>query len=300
MIERRLRRRAKVTVSGGCIVRHFESLVDPRHPRNRRHLLAEVVTISVCGVIVGCDGPTAIRMWAKTKEKWLKRFLQLPNGVPSRDCIRRVLTALKPESFRECFQSWIASLMSDGVTGPPMVAIDGKSLRRSHDARNGLGPLHLVSAWATRHGLSLGQVATEEKSNEIRDCSINTEYFSSSEAGLADNSWEGDSGRMSPWPDQEGTFPMRPRALFAWRTCPRPKSASVVGTTDIERVRSAGAARIASARLFAGFTTWATRSPAGLGRFRSPTPSTVAWDAALTSMPTWRIWPRRRATTRTG
>lgn len=167
MIKRRLGRRAKVTVSGGFIVRHFESLVDPRHPRNRRHLLVDVITLSVCGVIVGCDGPTAIRRWAKAKETWLKRFLQLPKGVPSRDCIRRVLTALKPESFRECFQSWIASLMSDGVTGPPLVAIDGKTLRRSHDARHGLGPLHLVSAWATRHGLSLGQVATEEKSNEI-------------------------------------------------------------------------------------------------------------------------------------
>ena len=167
MAERRVRRRTKVTVSGGSIVRHFESLVDPRHPRNRKHLLGDVITIAVCGVIVGCDGPTAIQAWAMAKEKWLKRFLELPNGVPSRDCIRRVLTALRPEAFRECFQSWIASLMSDRVTGPPLVAIDGKSLRRSHDARHGLGPLHLVSAWATRHGLSLGQVAAEEKSNEI-------------------------------------------------------------------------------------------------------------------------------------
>lgn len=167
MAERRLRRCGKVTVSGGSIVRHFESLVDPRHSRNRRHLLVDVITLSVCGVIVGCDGPSAIRMWAKAKEKWLKRFLALPHGVPSRDCIRRVLTALKPEAFRECFQSWVASLVREGVTGPSLIAIDGKTLRRSHDARNGLGPLHLVSAWATNHGLSLGQVAAEEKSNEI-------------------------------------------------------------------------------------------------------------------------------------
>jgi len=167
MAERRLRSRAKVTVSGCSVVRYFEALPDPRHHRNRRHLLVDVITIAVCGVIVGCDGPTSIRIWAKAKAKWLKRFLELPNGIPSRDCIRRVLTALKPEAFQESFASWIASLAGDGVTGQPLVAIDGKTLRRSHDSKNGLGPLHLVSAWATHHGLSLGQVATEEKSNEI-------------------------------------------------------------------------------------------------------------------------------------
>lgn len=158
---------AKIAVSGRSIVKHFESLPDPRHHRNRRHLLVDVITIAVCGVIVGCDGPSAIRMWAEAKEEWLRRLLELPNGLPSRDCIRRVLTALKPEAFQECFASWIGSLVREGGTGTRIVAIDGKTLRRSHDAKNGLGPLHLVSAWATENGLSLGQVATEEKSNEI-------------------------------------------------------------------------------------------------------------------------------------
>lgn len=167
MAERGLRSRTNVTVSGCSIVKYFEALPDPRHRRNRRHLLVDVITIAVCGVIVGCDGPTAIRMWAKAKEEWLRQLLELPNGIPSRDCIRRILTALKPEAFQECFASWIASLVIDGVTGQPLVAIDGKTLRRSHDSKNGLGPLHLVSAWATENGLSLGQVATEEKSNEI-------------------------------------------------------------------------------------------------------------------------------------
>ncbi len=167
MGQRRLRSRANVTVSGCSVVRYFEALPDPRHHRNRRHLLVDVITIAVCGVIVGCDGPSAIRIWAKAKEEWLRQLLELPNGIPSRDCIRRVLTALKPEAFQECFASWIASLVSDGMTGQPIVAIDGKTLRRSHDSKNGLGPLHLVSAWATENGLSLGQVATEEKSNEI-------------------------------------------------------------------------------------------------------------------------------------
>lgn len=167
MGKRRVRSRTKVSVSGRSVVRYFEALSDPRHHRNRRHLLVDVITIAVCGVIVGCDGPTSIRTWATAKEEWLKQFLALPNGLPSRDCIRRVLTALKPEAFQECFASWIASLVSESETSQPIVAIDGKTMRRSHDSKYGLGPLHLVSAWATENGLSLGQVATEEKSNEI-------------------------------------------------------------------------------------------------------------------------------------
>jgi predicted transposase YbfD/YdcC len=167
MAERHLRGKSSVIVSSCSIVRYFDALPDPRHHRNRLHLLTDIITIAVCGVIVGCDGPTAIRAWAEAKEDWLGRVLPLPNGLPSRDCIRRVLTMLKPEAFQACFASWVASLMREGVTGKPIVAIDGKTLRRSHDQKNGLGPLHLVSAWATKQGLSLGQVATEEKSNEI-------------------------------------------------------------------------------------------------------------------------------------
>ena len=160
---------ASKTVSLHSVARHFESLPDPRHERNRKHLLVDVISIAVCGVIVGCDGPTTIAQWAMTepKSKWLKTVLALPNGIPSRDCIRRVLTALKPEAFQACFTSWITSLANkDGCT-QPIIAIDGKTMRRSHDRGNGLGPLHLVSAWSTENGLALGQVATEEKSNEI-------------------------------------------------------------------------------------------------------------------------------------
>lgn len=167
MAKRHLNAKSNVTASLSSIVKHFEALPDPRHQRNRRHLLVDIISLAVCGVIVGCDGPTSINDWAKAKENWLKQFLELPNGIPSRDCIRRVLTALKPESFQESFESWIASLVNERVTGKGIVAIDGKTLRRSHDQKNGLGPLHLVSAWATDNGLSLGQVATEEKSNEI-------------------------------------------------------------------------------------------------------------------------------------
>ena len=154
-----------VAVPLRSIVKHFESLPDPRHTRNRRHSLVDVITIAVCGVIVGCSGPSAIERWAKAKKDWLKELLALPNGIPSRDCIRRVLCALKPEAFQTCFQSWMASLLSEDED--KTVAIDGKTMRRSHDRTAGLGPLHMVSAWASENGLALGQVATEEKSNEI-------------------------------------------------------------------------------------------------------------------------------------
>ena len=147
---------------------YFASLADPRHTRNRKHLLIDIVVIAVCGLVCGCDGPTAIRRWATNRADWLKEFLALPNGIPSRDCIRNLLLALQPEAFQECFRDWIACAVGAGEGGPArLVAIDGKTLRRSHDAAGGLGPLHIVSAWASEHGVALGQVATEEKSNEI-------------------------------------------------------------------------------------------------------------------------------------
>ena len=146
---------------------YFESLSDPRHTRNRKHLLVDVVVIAVCGMVCGCDGPTAIHRWAANRQTWLEQFLALPNGIPSRDCIRRLLMALKPEAFQKCFQDWIAHAIQCDDGPKRLIAIDGKTCRRSHDAAQGLGPLHIVSAWASEEGVALGQVATEEKSNEI-------------------------------------------------------------------------------------------------------------------------------------
>jgi len=97
----------------------------------------------------------------------LQQFLELAHGIPSRDRTRRVLTALSPEAFQECFACGIASWVSESESGKPLVAIDGKTMRRSQDSQNGLGPLHRVRAWASESGLSLGRRATEEKSNEI-------------------------------------------------------------------------------------------------------------------------------------
>ena len=98
---------APSSVNVESIGSYFESLSDPRHPRNRKHLLVDIVAITVCGMLCGCDGPTAIHRWADNRREWLEQFLALPNGIPSRDCIRRLLMALKPEAFQQCFLDWI-------------------------------------------------------------------------------------------------------------------------------------------------------------------------------------------------
>ena len=85
----------------GC---YFESLSDPRHSRNRKHLLVDIIVITICGMICGSDGPTAIHRWAMHRREWLQTFLELPEGIPSRDCIRRLLLALQPSAFQKCFQ----------------------------------------------------------------------------------------------------------------------------------------------------------------------------------------------------
>ena len=157
------------------IVRHFEEMDDPRSQVNRLHLLADVIVISILGVLAGADGPLAIATWAVAQEQWLKQYLPLPNDVPSRDTIRRVLQSLKPSAFQRCFASWLTSLNEEQPDAkkdqedesPRQIALDGKCLRRSHARGHGLGAMYLVSAWATDQGIALGQYAVEEKSNEI-------------------------------------------------------------------------------------------------------------------------------------
>ena len=155
-----MRRMADKWVNIESIGSYFESLSDPRHTRNRKHLLVDIVVIAVCGMVCGCDGPTAIHRWEANRLHWLNQFLTLPNGIPSRDCIRRLLMALKPEAFQKCFQDWIAqSIQTDGNGTARLIAIDGKTCRRSHDASQDLGPLHIVSAWASEEGIALGQLS---------------------------------------------------------------------------------------------------------------------------------------------
>ena len=153
------------------VVRHFEELEDPRSEVNLRHPLLSVIVIALLAVLAGAGGPTAIARWAVLKQEFLLQVLDLPNGIPSKDVFRRLLMALKPAAFQACFANWLQSLRTEATAATgveqPILAVDGKTARRSHDRKNGLGALHSVSVWASEFGLSLGQVACAEKSNEI-------------------------------------------------------------------------------------------------------------------------------------
>jgi predicted transposase YbfD/YdcC len=153
------------------IVLHFEELEDPRSTVNLQHPLVSVIVIALLAVLAGASGPTAIAKWAALKEEFLLKALNLPNGIPRKDVFRRVLMVLKPGAFQACFANWLQSLRATAAAATgveqPVLAVDGKTVRRSHDRKNGLGALHSVSVWASDFGLSLGQVACAEKSNEI-------------------------------------------------------------------------------------------------------------------------------------
>jgi predicted transposase YbfD/YdcC len=153
------------------IVSYFEGLEDPRSPINRRHPLVSVVVIALMAILAGANGPTAIARWAALKEEFLRPLLPLPNGVPCKDVFRQVLMLLQPAAFQACFVHWLQSLRARAAetlgVEQPILAVDGKTCRRSHDRRRGLGALHCVSVWASEFGLSLGQVACAEQSHEI-------------------------------------------------------------------------------------------------------------------------------------
>jgi predicted transposase YbfD/YdcC len=153
------------------VVLHFAELEDPRSTVNLQHPLISVVVIALMAVLAGAGGPTAIGKWAALKEEFLLNTLDLPNGIPRKDVFRRVLMTLRPGAFQACFANWLNSLRATAAAATgveqPVLAVDGKTARRSHDRRNGLGALHSVSVWASEFGLSLGQVACAEKSNEI-------------------------------------------------------------------------------------------------------------------------------------
>ena len=143
---------------------HFADLTDPRL-RKVTYPLINVVVIAVCAVICGADDFVAIAEFGEKKREWFARFLDLRSGIPSHDRFNAILAAIKPAEFETCFLSWITALQE--ITDGQVIAIDGKTLRRSFDTANGKTAIHMVSAWATANQVSLGQVVVDAKSNEI-------------------------------------------------------------------------------------------------------------------------------------
>ncbi len=145
------------------IPKYFAPLKDPRRAHRRLHLLPDILVIALCATIAGAKDWQEIETFGRKRHDWLRRFLALPHGIPSHDTFERVFDRLSPRAFQACFRNWVVALQQ--ALKIKHVAIDGKTLRSSGSAL--LGPLHLVSAWATEQRLSLGQVAVEAKSNEI-------------------------------------------------------------------------------------------------------------------------------------
>jgi predicted transposase YbfD/YdcC len=151
------------TTRVGSIKKHFRPLQDPRVVGRTEHRLIDIVVMALCGVIGNCDDWSDIVLFAQKRLSWFKRFLPLASGVPSHDTFERVFAALDPRVFERCCLAWLQDVAQ--LVGVGHIAIDGKSLCGSANAT--LGPLHVVSAWATQAHLCLGQVAVEGKSNEI-------------------------------------------------------------------------------------------------------------------------------------
>src|SRR4051812_43849766 len=144
---------------------HFADLRDPRRQHGQRHRLLDIIVIALCAVIAGSDTWQEVETFAQRRRDWLARFLDPDNGVPCHDTFERVFDRLDPLALQRCLLSWLTALCDGLKVGH--VAIDGKTARRSGSPTRGIKALHLVSAWATEHSLTLGQIATEEKSNEI-------------------------------------------------------------------------------------------------------------------------------------
>jgi predicted transposase YbfD/YdcC len=156
------------TKEGSRLVAALAGVPDPRRQcKNLRHRLVDVLVLGFCAVLCNCDDFVEIEAFAKAKEDFFRRFLDLPHGIPSHDTFRRVFQALCPQALQACLMAWLEERRPAAGDEPEVVAIDGKTLRRTFDRAKGLGALHLVSAWATRSGLTLGQVAVDGKSNEI-------------------------------------------------------------------------------------------------------------------------------------
>jgi predicted transposase YbfD/YdcC len=151
------------------LVEALEAVPDPRRQcKNLRHPLVDVLVLGFCGVLCGCDDFVEIEAFGRSKEDFFRRFLELPHGIPSHDTFRRVFQAICPQALQHCLIHWLKGVRQTARPADgEVIAIDGKALRRTFDRGRGLGALHVVSAWATANGLTLGQVAVDAESNEV-------------------------------------------------------------------------------------------------------------------------------------
>jgi predicted transposase YbfD/YdcC len=150
--------------TANSLLEHVGLIEDPRVTGRCNHLLVDIITIAITSILCGADDWNSIERFGRIKEEWFSKFLRLPDGIPSHDTFRRVFAQLDPSAFQECFIGWVRDVAG---TIEGVIAIDGKTLRRSHDRNRGKKAIHMVSAWAAENSLVLGQVKTDEKSNEI-------------------------------------------------------------------------------------------------------------------------------------
>ena len=147
------------------IVEFLSDIEDPRRNNaNKRHEFIDIMVIALCGMLSSADDWVSIALYGRTKKDWFAKYLSLPNGIPSHDTFNRVFSNIDPDQFMKCFLNWVGAIRP--MLGREVVAVDGKTVRRSHDGGN-KAAIHMVSAWAAENNLVLGQVKTEEKSNEI-------------------------------------------------------------------------------------------------------------------------------------
>ncbi len=149
----------------GSSPEYFGDLDDQRED-NKRHNLIDIIVVTICAVICGADKWEDIEAFGKAKEKGYRGFLELPHGIPSHDTISRVFAAFDSEQFNRCFFLWIKAWKAS--KDPPRINIDGKILRHSYDSAKGKSAIHMISAWASQAGITLGQLKVNEKSNELK------------------------------------------------------------------------------------------------------------------------------------
>lgn len=143
---------------------HFKEITDPRIERGKKHSLIDVIFIAIASIISGADDWNDIEMFGNMRIEWFKKFLKLQNGIPSHDTFNRVFSLLDPKEYTGLAMELFSSNIVEGLD---LISIDGKTVRRSLDKKNNKFPIHIVSAWSSKNGISLGQVKVDEKSNEI-------------------------------------------------------------------------------------------------------------------------------------